>query len=309
MPLTTAAHVLKVAAAALIAVALMAVAADARVGGGFSTGSRGFRTYTPPAVTRTAPTAAAPITRSNPSQASPSPGYASPVTSRPWGSGLWGGLLGAGLFGLLLGYGFFNIFSFAGFMGMVLQLALIGGLAWLFFASRRTAMAGAGSGNGALSGFGFGGGAGQPQAQPPRVRPPLQVAQPDLDQFERILVEAQDAYGRGDVATLRRIATGEMAGFFEGDLSANAAKGLRDEVGGARLLQGDLSEAWRERNAEYATVAMRYSLRDAMGETASGRVVSGSRDADQEVTEVWTFVRPAGGTPAQWRVSAIQQVT
>jgi predicted lipid-binding transport protein (Tim44 family) len=25
------------------------------------------------------------------------------------------------------------------------------------------------------------------------------------------------------------------------------------------------------------------------------------------VTEVWTFMRPAGGTPVDWKLSAIQQ--
>jgi predicted lipid-binding transport protein (Tim44 family) len=39
----------------------------------------------------------------------------------------------------------------------------------------------------------------------------------------------------------------------------------------------------------------------------SGRVVSGSWTAPQEVTEIWTFRRPQGGTARQWELSAIQQ--
>jgi len=35
--------------------------------------------------------------------------------------------------------------------------------------------------------------------------------------------------------------------------------------------------------------------------------VSGSPTQPQEVTEVWTFVRRAGGSPADWKLSAIQQ--
>jgi len=40
-----------------------------------------------------------------------------------------------------------------------------------------------------------------------------------------------------------------------------------------KLLQGDLAEAWREGSTDYATVAMKYALRDSMVERASGRPV------------------------------------
>ena len=50
-------------ALAAIATALVLVAADAqaRAGGGFSGGSRGLRTFSPPPSTSTAPNSAAPI--------------------------------------------------------------------------------------------------------------------------------------------------------------------------------------------------------------------------------------------------------
>ncbi|HEY4855526.1 MAG TPA: TIM44-like domain-containing protein, partial [Xanthobacteraceae bacterium] len=67
------------------------------------------------------------------------------------------------------------------------------------------------------------------------------------------------------------------------------------------LQQGDLAEAWREGDTEYATVAMRYSLNDQMVDRQSDRVVEGGPD---EANEVWTFMRGRGG---HWLVSAIQQ--
>jgi predicted lipid-binding transport protein (Tim44 family) len=73
-----------------------------------------------------------------------------------------------------------------------------------------------------------------------------------------------------------------------------------------KLEQGDLAEAWREQQLEYATVALRYTLKDATVETASGRVIEGSRDEPAELTEVWTFVRPVRGTASQWELSAVQ---
>ena len=92
-----------------------------------------------------------------------------------------------------------------------------------------------------------------------------------------------------------------MLSYFSEDLAANASKGVINRVSDVKLLQGDLAEAWREGDTDYATVAMRYSLNDEMVERESGRVVEGGPD---EATEVWTFMRARGG---HWLVSAIQQ--
>ncbi|MDB5513559.1 MAG: hypothetical protein JWQ17_317, partial [Tardiphaga sp.] len=72
-----------------------------------------------------------------------------------------------------------------------------------------------------------------------------------------------------------------------------------------KLLQGDLDEAWREGDTDYASVAMRFSLVDKTLERGTGRLVSGS-EKPIEATEVWTFVRPRG---ASWELSAIQQTS
>ena len=71
-----------------------------------------------------------------------------------------------------------------------------------------------------------------------------------------------------------------------------------------RLLQGDLSEAWREGATDYATVAMRFSCRDTMVDRASGRVVEGDPNRSVEATELWTFRRDNG---SPWRLSGVQQ--
>jgi predicted lipid-binding transport protein (Tim44 family) len=76
-----------------------------------------------------------------------------------------------------------------------------------------------------------------------------------------------------------------------------------NKVTDVKLLQGDLAEAWREGETDYASVAMRFSLVDKTVERASGRVVEGN-DHPTEATEVWTFLRPRG---ASWELSAIQQ--
>jgi predicted lipid-binding transport protein (Tim44 family) len=74
-----------------------------------------------------------------------------------------------------------------------------------------------------------------------------------------------------------------------------------DRISDVKLLQGDLAEAWREGDTDYATVAMRFSLNDETLDRDSGRVLQGGPD---EATEIWTFMRTRGG---HWLVSAIQQ--
>jgi predicted lipid-binding transport protein (Tim44 family) len=296
---------------AAIATALMLVsgdAANARAGGGFSGGSRGMRTFSMPAPTRTAPSAS-PIQRST-----TSPGYGtnSPYGAgyRPgfFGGGLFGslaaGFLGAGLFGLLFGHGFFGgMLGFGSFLGLILQLVLIYFAIKLFFAwlQRRNVPASAyASGGGASYGFspaaGFGTGGNASGSTP------ISIGKADYDAFERLLGDIQEAYSAEDINALRARVTPEMLSYFAEQLSQNASRGLVNRVSDVRLLQGDLSEAWREGDTEYATVAMRFALTDSMVERGSGRLVDGGRP--EQVTEVWTFVRARGGA---WVLSAIQQ--
>ena len=96
--------------------------------------------------------------------------------------------------------------------------------------------------------------------------------------------------------------TPEMLSYFSEQLADNASRGLINRVTDVKLLQGDLAEAWREGRTDYATVAMKYALKDSMVEGASGRVVEGGERTD--VTELWTFMRAPGGS---WLLSAIQQ--
>ncbi len=92
-----------------------------------------------------------------------------------------------------------------------------------------------------------------------------------------------------------------MVSYFAEELAANASNGVVNKISDVKLLQGDLSEAWREGSTDYATVAMRYSLVDQTVERDGGRVVQGGPD---EAVEIWTFMRARGGN---WLLSAIQQ--
>lgn len=310
--------VARIAALVALSVVLAAPAADARVGGGSSSGSRGGRTYSAPPSTSTAPSSAAPMQRTETpnlgaAQRPGLPGTAAGAQAGRFGGfggGLMAGLLGAGLLGMLFGGGLFSGLSgLTSFLGLLMQVALIGGLIWLalrFFRRRsEPALAGAGAqyGRSALGGMGgaFGGGGG---GRPVGSSVPVTIVQSDYEAFEGLLQRIQTAYGREELEALTHLATPEMIRYFGSDLEANRSKGLRNAVSDAKLLQGDLAEAWREGSTEYATVAMRFSVRDAMVERSSGRVVSGNLQVPQEATELWTFRRDAGGP---WLLSAIQQ--
>lgn len=322
-------RVIAVVAGALL---LVPVLAEARPGGGKAgLGSRGSRTESAPARTDTAPNGAQPFQRSatpSPSQAAPAAAGAAaaqaarPSMARNLMMGLGAGLLGAGLFGMLSGAGFFSgLASLAGMFGFLLQIALIGGAIWLalrFFRRRsEPQLAGAGAPMsretyqpqpdarmGAMAGGAVGGGMGRPAASAAPQTTPIQLSGEDFGAFERLLGEINTAYSNEDEAGLRQRVTPEMFGYFDEDLSGNARKGLVDRVSDVKLLKGDLSEAWNEDGFDFATVAMRFSLINALYERASGKVVEGSATVPQEVTEHWTFVRSRGGP---WKLSGIQQ--
>ncbi len=296
--------------------ALMVDQADARGGRGGNIGSRGTRTYQPPATTPTAPSQAKPMERSMTQPGNPAAATATrnagvqpaAQTARPglMRNLLLGGLIGAGL-ATVFGAG-----ALANVLGFALQMLLFGGLIYLavaFFRSRSqanrpaTAMAGPGVSPDRMDR------AVQRSATsaPGSSSPVLSLHQADFDAFERLLAEIQLAYGRADLNALGDRMTPEMLSYLARDLDDDAKRGVRNELGQPKLLQGDLSESWRDQSGEWATVAMRYALTDVTVEVATGKVVEGSRTEPQEVTEIWTFRRRNGAGSDAWELSGIQQ--
>lgn len=316
--------------AAIVAIAIASTLAtfdiaDARRGGSSGFGSRGTRTFDAPAATRTAPTEAAPIQRTMTPQ--PQTSTQPALNAQPrrgffggFGGSMIGGLIAGGLLGMLLGQGFGGGF---GFLGMLLQIGLIVAaisLAMRFFANRqRTQYAAPGSGSSyntnpmnnpnasprpSFSIPSIGGGmAAAAHKQQRQAKDEIGLQQADLDRFEHLLTEIQSAYGKEDYATLRHLTTPEAMSYLAEELGENATNGVRNSVSDVRLLQGDISEAWREDNAEYATLAMRYSSIDAMVDRTTGKLVSGDDRNASETVELWTFVRKPG---SDWTLSAIQ---
>jgi predicted lipid-binding transport protein (Tim44 family) len=309
------------------AVALAFVAVEADAAPKINAGSRGDRTFQAPRPTATAPNAARPIERTMTQPVQPGAASAArPATpAAPGGffnrpgllGGLAAGFLGAGLFGMLFGHGMMGgLGGMASFLGLFLQIgivALIAMVAWRWW-QRRSQPAPAFAGGPALreatsngpphprtnfGGFsGFGGATAAPVSDVP-----IEVRPEDFDAFERILGEVQTAYGAEDLGALRARMTPEMLSYYSEEMAKNSSRGVVNHLSDVKLLQGDVAEAWREGDDDYATVAMRYSMVDRTLDRASGRMVEGAT-SPQESTELWTFRRTRGG---HWVLSAVQQ--
>jgi predicted lipid-binding transport protein (Tim44 family) len=328
------------ALAAAVGLSLVLTApADARRGGSF--GSRGYRTYSAPAPTPTAPGYTAPVQRSM-TAPSANPG-ASPYGSQPtrpsympgqqanggflqrrpgFGTGLAAGLVGGGLLGMMMGHGWgggwgAGMGAGGGMLATLLQLLLIGGLIFLAFRFFRRRQAPAMAGpfgaayetdpqpiQGPWGGFGGGQNAatgGQAYAPP---SDDIAVSSADRAAFERLLNEVQTAFGREDYGALRERTTPEVMSYLAEELSQNATHNRRNDVSNLRLLQSDVSEAWSEGDTDYATAAMRYESVDVMRDRQTGQIVEGDPNIPTTTTELWTFRRDNGGP---WKLSAIQE--
>jgi predicted lipid-binding transport protein (Tim44 family) len=212
---------------------------------------------------------------------------------------------------MLMGHGFMGgLGGIASMFGLLLQIGIVVGigiLAWRWWQRRSQPAAALASGPSQMdtashtvqprAGFGgFG-------APAPVTEAPVSLQPEDYDSFERLLGEIQVAYGAEDLGTLRLRLTPEMLSYFSEELAKNASSGVINKISDVKLLQGDLSEAWRESTVEYATLAMRFSRVDQTLDRATGRLIDGALHP-QEATELWTFRRTAGGS---WVLTAIQQ--
>ncbi len=317
----------------MLAMTAAAPADAARRGGSF--GSRGMRTFNAPRATQTAPGSTAPIARSMTPRTQAGQQAGRPAAApfgqgaqaqrggflRRWGGPLLGGLMLGGLVGMLMGHGFGA--GMGGMLALLVQVGLIALVAMLVigFLRRRQspAMAGAAPQGGPMGGMvaqfqDFQRQQSQPRAEftpaggggaPPREGDEIGLTEVDFDAFERILGEIQTAFGRADHDTLRALSTPEAVSYLAEELSRNAMEGRRNEISQVKLLQGDLSEAWREDEADWATVAMRYSSLDVTRD-AAGKVVDGDSDRPSETTELWTFTKRRGPWGESWKLAAIQ---
>lgn len=324
----------KLFAVLLAAVVALSMGADAwaRAGKSSSLGSRGSRTYdrpiertiTPPSSTLspTAPSTMQPSTAQpmynpgamrSPSPMAPAAAQPGFFQRNPLMGGLMGGLLGVGIGSMLFGHSpalaaASEAAPGASVIGMLLQLAVVGGLVWLavrFFRRRAQPAAATPYQREAATATAYGSTPAAATSAPRRVEKEFEVTADDQDAFGRIISGVQKAWSDGNPVALRQFATPEVLGWMGEDLARDQSRGVRNVMEDVQLLKGDITETWRDAELEYATAMITFSAKDYVVRLADNQVVEGDDRNPVEASEAWTFVRSPGG---RWLLSAIEQL-
>jgi len=309
---------------ALVAVIALAMPVEvwARAGGGFSSGSRGSRSYSSPSRSYSAPSRpSSPSTQPTPA---PTPlGQPAPAGGffRSLAGGVVGGLLGGMLFRSL---GFAGGFDGGGGFGLFDLLLLVGIGYLIFWMVRRNRMSQEAPATGyygrtSAESYGASGTSAATLDQPPlldgedRGRGVAHIRQMDprfdeaaftewcTDTFFRI----QAAWMRRDMDGLRPVLTEEMQEVFRKQIEEAKAKGQINKLENITVRSVEITEVWQEQGLDYLTVRFLANLLDYTVDDATGKIVTGSATDPVKFEEYWSWVRPVGPNP--WRLSAINQ--
>lgn len=312
-------------------------AAEARVGGGRSFGSRGSRSFSPPARPSPPPAGGAFQDRSAPAAQPyaqrPNDPYArtSPLGGGSFLRGLAGGLIG-GVIGSLLfrSLGFASFGSTPGGWGGpgLFDLMLLGLLAYVgyrWFARRAAVTQRYADSNWSLGQTTPGWSSHDRWSnQEPALSLPtnedreldrgiaqLRVLDPHFDQ-RQFCDQAMDSFFRlqaawsgRDLTSMRSAISDQLAAELQNDLDRLKRERLINRVENIAVRSCDITEAWQETGQDFVTVYFYANCLDYDVSEANGAVMRGSKTEPTKFEEFWTFTRPAGG--GAWKLSAITQ--
>ncbi|HEY2918786.1 MAG TPA: Tim44 domain-containing protein [Candidatus Binatia bacterium] len=290
--------------------------AEARAGGGRSGGFRGSRSYSSPAR---------PTQPTNPARrdAMPSqqPGAMAPQTGgfmRGLGTAVLGGFLGSMLFsGLAHGFGGLGGFGGSGF-GMI-EILVLGGLAYFLYRKFRSSAAATGYGSMQYQNTQPYTTQYNPESSPaPEAPSSNQVDYRSLTMMDRtfspdqflktaqdIFFKVQGAWNKQDTNTLSALCGSELMKTWGDELTSLRARGQQNKMENIALRESEITEVWTENGEDYITVRLLANLLDYNVDARTGAVVSGSNSDPIQFEEYWTFSRPVG--PNAWKLSAVQQ--
>jgi predicted lipid-binding transport protein (Tim44 family) len=233
-----------------------------------------------------------------------------------------GGMLGGLVLGGLLG-GLF--FGHGGGIGL-LEILIIGGLAWFAISYMRRQQGAAPSGYATPGGYGAApasrydpspaGGVATMEA--PAGPSDLERGLSHIHQMDpgfdpRAFAEtASDGFFKVQGAWTARSMTGvssllnaEMTSLLQRDCDRLKAEGKVNHLENIAVRSAEVTEAWQEGGQDFVTVHFLASLLDYTTDESGARVLEGSRTDPVKFEEYWTFTRPVG--PGAFRLSAIQQ--
>jgi predicted lipid-binding transport protein (Tim44 family) len=236
---------------------------------------------------------------------------------RGLGTAVLGGFLGSMLFsGLAHGFGGLGGLGGSGF-GMI-EILLLGGLAYFLYRKYRSSAAATGYGSMQYQNS-------QPYTQYNPSNPPAQeTSSPNEIDYrsltlmdrsfnpDQFLKTAQDsffkiqgAWNKQDTKALSALCGTELMKTWEEELTSLRARGQQNRMENIALRESEITEVWTENGEDYITTRLRANLLDYTVDAKSGAVVSGSNSDPIEFEEYWTFARPVG--PNAWKLTAVQQ--
>jgi predicted lipid-binding transport protein (Tim44 family) len=292
---------------------VMELDADARAGGGMSSGSRGSRSYS------------APSSPSSPSrQAQPPSSQPAPSQGGGFMRGIAGGLVGGMIGGMLFrSLGFGGDGAMGGGIGLfeiILIVGILYGLWWYIKKRRREAeqMAGPAAYYRTESATeaqqqGFTPSYGQPAAGSDLDAGLGYIRQMDAafdeqkfkDQCLDYFFQVQGAWANRDMSAIRSLLTDEMYRILQGDADDLKRKRQINKLDNIAVRSTEITEVWQEKGMDFITVRFYANLLDYTADETSGHVIAGSKTDPVKFEEFWTFTRPVGSNP--WQLSAINQ--
>src|SRR5574341_513934 len=238
------------------------------------------------------------------------------------GTAVRGGFLGSMLFSGLANAAGFGGLGGSGF-GM-LEVLLIGGLAYFLYRKFRASQAVAAPGYSSMQYH-------DTQYRAPATpsysnQPPVQETLPFngidyrsltmmgrnfspaqfLKASQDLFFKIQGAWNKQDIATLRNLCGAELLKSWEEEITQLRSRGQKNRMDNIALRDSEITEAWTENGADFITVRLHANLLDYTVDAKSGAVVAGSDSDTVEFEEFWTFTRPVG--PNSWKLTAVQQV-
>lgn len=313
----------------LIASVALTSLAEARPGGGRSSGfrgSRGFGTRSAPAQQYRYQGGQQPGGGFSQQQARPGlfGGSGSGNFMRGMAGGLAGGMIGSMLFGGMgraggLGGGLGG--GGVGLMDIVILLGL-GYMAYRFFQRRKQATAGGqremgqyerlqsvepgpyASGARAQSSEGGEHACVETLARYDSSFNPEVFKEQRMDDFMKL----QAAWNHRDLSSVSNLVAPELRNQLDADVDQLKARRQINRIDNIAVRGSELVEAWQERGQEYATVRFRANLVDYTVDELTGQVVAGDRAQPVKFEEDWTFVRSIDGRPGvdAWKITAIE---
>jgi predicted lipid-binding transport protein (Tim44 family) len=250
---------------------------------------------------------------------------------------MMGGMLGGLLLGGLLGGLFFG--HGGGGIGM-LEILIIGGLAWFAISYMRRQQAAGPSGYATSGGYGSApasrydpspaggtatpaGGIATPAGGIATMEAPagpsdlerglghIRQMDPGFDPrafsetASDVFFKVQGAWTARSMAGVSSLLMPEMSGTLQRDCDRLKAEHKVNRLENIAVRGAEVTEAWQESGQDFVTVHFLASLLDYTTDESGAQVLEGSPSEPVKFEEYWTFTRPVGS--AAFRLSAIQQ--